>query len=265
MSEVSGEAAAAEGKAEEVAAAGEKDATVSPKQTVGVKAPEVAGVAVPAVVVEGKCDPPPAAEEKPKEVPQPKKAPAKKPMGSVGAPKKSAPPAGMSAAKSKFESGGGAASTGAKPSWKKGASAGAAAIKDQMLAWCQQRTRGYSNVEVNNFSSSWANGMAFCALIHSFVPDKFDFDSLNPKERRKNFDLAFKVADEAMGAAPLLDTDDMIAMGGKPDWKCVFTYVQSLYRHGTIFEKSGGKAPSTPTTPTSPTMEAIQKQDAKEE
>ena len=28
-------------------------------------------------------------------------------------------------------------------SWKKGASAGAAAIKDQMLAWCQQRTKGY--------------------------------------------------------------------------------------------------------------------------
>ena len=50
-------------------------------------------------------------------------------------------------------------------------------------------------MEVTNFSSSWANGMAFCALIHSFVPDKFDFDSLNPKERRKNFDLAFRVAE----------------------------------------------------------------------
>jgi len=191
-------------------------------------------------------------------------APAKKPMGSIGAPKKSTAPAGMSAAKSKFETGGGGASTGAKPSWKKGASAGAAAIKDQMLTWCQQRTKGYPNVEVTNFSSSWANGMAFCALIHSFVPDKFDFDSLNPKERRKNFDLAFKVADEAMGAAPLLDTDDMIAMGGKPDWKCVFTYVQSIYRHGTIFEKNGGKAPTSPTSPTSPTQEAIE-QDAKEE
>ena len=54
-----------------------------------------------------------------------------------------------------------------------------------------------------------------------------------------------------MGAAPLLDTDDMIAMGSKPDWKCVFTYVQSLYRHGTIFEKKG--APTTPTSPTFPT------------
>ena len=76
--------------------------------------------------------------------------------------------------------------------------------------------------------------------------------------------ILFPIDSEAMGAAPLLDTDDMIAMGGKPDWKCVFTYVQSIYRHGTIFEKNGGKAPSTPTSPTSPTREAIE-QDAKEE
>lgn len=29
---------------------------------------------------------------------------------------------------------------------------------------------------------------------------------------------------------PLLETDDMIKMGDKPDWKCVYTYVQALYR-----------------------------------
>jgi hypothetical protein len=28
---------------------------------------------------------------------------------------------------------------------------------------------------------------------------------------------------------PLLETDDMIVMGNKPDWKCVFTYVISIY------------------------------------
>lgn len=29
---------------------------------------------------------------------------------------------------------------------------------------------------------------------------------------------------------PLLETEDMIKMGDKPDWKCVYTYVQALYR-----------------------------------
>ena len=30
--------------------------------------------------------------------------------------------------------------------------------------------------------------------------------------------------------APLLEVGDMIKMGNHPDWKCVFTYVQSFYR-----------------------------------
>lgn len=34
---------------------------------------------------------------------------------------------------------------------------------------------------------------------------------------------------EKAGIYPLLDVDDMVAMR-KPDWKCVFTYVQSIYR-----------------------------------
>jgi hypothetical protein len=37
------------------------------------------------------------------------------------------------------------------------------------------------------------------------------------------------VADEKADIAPLLDVDDMVATR-KPDWKCVFTYVQSIYR-----------------------------------
>lgn len=34
---------------------------------------------------------------------------------------------------------------------------------------------------------------------------------------------------EKAGIYPLLDVDDMVAMR-KPDWKCVFTYVQSIHR-----------------------------------
>ncbi|KAK4318411.1 hypothetical protein Pmani_010580 [Petrolisthes manimaculis] len=64
--------------------------------------------------------------------------------------------------------------------------------------------------------------MAFCALIHHFYPDAFDFDELDPKNRRHNFSLAFRVADERGGVMPLLDVEDMVVMK-KPDWKCVFT------------------------------------------
>ncbi|CAH0715215.1 unnamed protein product, partial [Brenthis ino] len=85
------------------------------------------------------------------------------------------------------------------------------------------------NVKLENFSTSWADGLAFCALLHHFLPDAFDYSKLSPEKRRHNFTLAFKVADEKAGIYPLLDVDDMVAMR-KPDWKCVFTYVQSIYR-----------------------------------
>ena len=51
------------------------------------------------------------------------------------------------------------------------------------------------NVKIDNFSTSWNDGMAFCALIHHFYPDAFEFEKLNPKNRRYNFDLAFKTAE----------------------------------------------------------------------
>lgn len=51
------------------------------------------------------------------------------------------------------------------------------------------------NVQIENFSSSWNDGMAFCALIHHFYPDAFDFNQLEPKNKKHNFTLAFKTAE----------------------------------------------------------------------
>ena len=41
---------------------------------------------------------------------------------------------------------------------------------------------------------------------------------------------------------PLLEVDDMVRMK-KPDWKCVFTYVQSFYRR---FRNYNGREPPPP-------------------
>ena len=37
--------------------------------------------------------------------------------------------------------------------------------------------------------------MAFCALIHYYYPEAFDYNTLQPENRKKNFDLAFKSAE----------------------------------------------------------------------
>uniref|UniRef100_A0A672JUE8 Smoothelin-like n=1 Tax=Salarias fasciatus TaxID=181472 RepID=A0A672JUE8_SALFA len=102
-------------------------------------------------------------------------------------------------------------------------------IKQMLLDWCRAKTRSYEHVDIQNFSSSWSNGMAFCALVHNFFPDAFDYSSLSPANRRQNFEVAFSAAEKLVDCPQLLDVDDMVKMR-EPDWKCVYTYLQEFYR-----------------------------------
>ncbi|XP_067910929.1 smoothelin isoform X6 [Heterodontus francisci] len=102
-------------------------------------------------------------------------------------------------------------------------------IKQMLLDWCRAKTRGYEHVAIQNFSSSWSDGMAFCALVHNFFPEAFDYSELNPSNRRHNFEVAFKMAEKHADCPQLLDVEDMVRMK-EPDWKCVYTYIQEYYR-----------------------------------
>lgn len=101
-------------------------------------------------------------------------------------------------------------------------------VQKNLLEWCQLKTRNYKNVDIRNFSSSWSDGLAFCALVHSHLPDSFDYEKLHYRNRRQNFELAF-AALESVGIAPLLEVNDMILMGDSPDYRCIFTYVSTIY------------------------------------
>ncbi|NWW04650.1 SMTL2 protein, partial [Oreocharis arfaki] len=139
----------------------------------------------------------------------------------------------------KFERDDGKGKGGSRAKLKRSLSFGVASasgIKQILLDWCRSKTVGYEHIDLQNFSSSWNDGMAFCALVHSFFPEAFDYDKLNPANRKQNFELAFTTAEKMAHCDRLIEVEDMMAMGHKPDPMCVFTYVQSLYSHLRCFE-----------------------------
>ena len=41
----------------------------------------------------------------------------------------------------------------------------------ELLDWCIEITRGYQGIKLTNWTTSWRNGLAFCAIVNRFRPD----------------------------------------------------------------------------------------------
>ncbi|KAJ1794600.1 alpha-actinin [Coemansia sp. RSA 2399] len=99
---------------------------------------------------------------------------------------------------------------------------------DGLLLWCQRKTAPYKEVDVKNFSYSWQDGLAFCALIHRHRPDLLDYYALDKHDARGNTALAFEVAERYLGIPQLLDVED-VCDAAKPDERSVMTYVAQYF------------------------------------
>ncbi|XP_071961269.1 spectrin beta chain, non-erythrocytic 1-like [Antedon mediterranea] len=113
--------------------------------------------------------------------------------------------------------------------------------KQALLLWCQRKTAGYAGVNVENFTYSWKNGLAFNALIHCHKPEVIDYDGLKHNTNIVNLNNAFTVAQTKLGIASLLDAEDVDV--AKPDEKSIMTYVAAYYHYFAKMktEKTGGK------------------------
>ncbi|XP_017048142.1 cytospin-A isoform X3 [Drosophila ficusphila] len=101
--------------------------------------------------------------------------------------------------------------------------------RNALLKWCQNKTVGYRNIDITNFSSSWNDGLAFCAILHSYLPDRIPYDQLSPANKRRNFSLAFAAA-ESVGIGTTLNINDMCQIE-RPDWMQVMSYVTAIYKY----------------------------------
>ncbi|XP_066972780.1 EH domain-binding protein 1 isoform X13 [Macrobrachium rosenbergii] len=103
-----------------------------------------------------------------------------------------------------------------------------------LLSWCQTVTRGYRGVKITNMTTSWRNGLAFCAILHHFRPDLIDYDSLSPQDVKGNCKKAFE-AGERLGVTRLIEPQDMVILT-VPDKLAVMTYLYQLRAHFTGHE-----------------------------
>uniref|UniRef100_A0A4W6CVG9 Utrophin n=1 Tax=Lates calcarifer TaxID=8187 RepID=A0A4W6CVG9_LATCA len=96
-----------------------------------------------------------------------------------------------------------------------------------LLSWVRQCTRSYPEVNVLNFTTSWADGLALNGILHHFRPNAFKWDQvvrLSPVER---LDHAFTVAKDQLAIERLLDPEDVAVQ--LPDKKSIIMYVTSLF------------------------------------
>ncbi|XP_077891114.1 dystrophin isoform X7 [Ictidomys tridecemlineatus] len=98
-----------------------------------------------------------------------------------------------------------------------------------LLSWVRQSTRNYPQVNVINFTTSWSDGLALNALIHSHRPDLFDWNSVVCQQSAtQRLEHAFNIAKRQLGIEKLLDPEDVATT--YPDKKSILMYITSLFQ-----------------------------------
>ncbi|XP_056592349.1 EH domain-binding protein 1-like protein 1 isoform X2 [Triplophysa dalaica] len=100
-----------------------------------------------------------------------------------------------------------------------------------LLEWCQEITKNYKGIKITNFSTSWRNGMGFCAILHHFHPELIDFKALEPHNIKQNNKKAFD-GFASLGISRLLEPSDMVLLS-VPDRLIVMTYLCQIRTHFT--------------------------------
>lgn len=109
--------------------------------------------------------------------------------------------------------------------------------KNSLLEWVRNRVRPYPkggdsgllffpcliffSVRVDNFTSSWRDGLAFLAILHSQNPSLFNFDAIDPSRSHENLELAFEIAEKEFQIPKLLEVNDVA--GPNPDERTIMT------------------------------------------
>jgi len=106
-------------------------------------------------------------------------------------------------------------------------------VKEALMLWLKNKTAGYNNVLIENFTKSFHDGMAFCALIHRMRPKLVNFDGLNKSDKNGNLALALNLAEKYCNVEKYLEPSDI----PKLDEVSMIVYLSDWYEGIALLQK----------------------------
>jgi len=94
-----------------------------------------------------------------------------------------------------------------------------------LLNWIKDLVSLYKSVDVVDFTNSFSDGLALCALIHSFDPDLINFHNLNSMRRNDNIRQALTICSKNFQIPIYFDTSDFDEL----DESSMIIYLSFLY------------------------------------
>jgi hypothetical protein len=99
----------------------------------------------------------------------------------------------------------------------------------RLLKWVKNRVDGYPGVDVQDFSRSWRDGLAFLALIHHYHPDLVDFDNLRTDEAVENVKIALKISKETLHIEQIIEPEDVLVE--EPDSNKIYMQINEWKKY----------------------------------
>eukprot|EP00002_Diphylleia_rotans_P001364 TRINITY_DN10760_c0_g1_i4.p1 TRINITY_DN10760_c0_g1~~TRINITY_DN10760_c0_g1_i4.p1 ORF type:complete len:284 (+),score=62.53 TRINITY_DN10760_c0_g1_i4:974-1825(+) len=120
-------------------------------------------------------------------------------------------------------------------------------IKTFLLDWLKDSTDIYSGTAVNDLTSSFQDGLLFCALINAHRPDLIDYDNMLKVLPIERLTCAFKAMEVDLGLGKFQNPMDFLKQ--TPDEKAMMTYLWSLHQKLGASDTEDGHADKASETP----------------
>ncbi|XP_028624878.1 F-actin-monooxygenase MICAL1 [Grammomys surdaster] len=117
---------------------------------------------------------------------------------------------------------------------------------EELLHWCQEQTAGFPGVHVTDFSSSWADGLALCALVHRLQPGLLEPSELQGMGALEATAWALRVAEHELGITPVLSAQAVVAGSDPLGLIAYLSHFHSAFKNTAHSPGLVSQSPGTP-------------------